>query len=591
LDTVPVRSPTTPGTSELRPWLTAIADLIAAVNAGGGLTSLLDLATATARDLLELSFCAVMLPAADGASLMIAGSSGLPAEYIARVNEERRIRLEPDASTGAPASRAFRSGRPSSVVDVAAQPMSTWTGVAREQGYRSILAVPLVVGGEVVGTLNSYRERPHEFSPEETARLELLAELAAIALTSARFVDDLREQHRLSVRSEEIHERLVRVAVRSGGVAGIATALHDLLGCEVVVRDTAGETLAAAPGSPTSAELPAPQSRLEGPRDLVRVEGPHVVVDVVLDGSVVAFVWLVGLAGRLDPLGVRAAEHASLVLALELLRQRTAAEVEQALRGELLADLLAGAAVPAVRDRAHRMGHDLAVPHRTIVARARGPVPAPTGRSREELAQRAAAEAVRMTRRLRPRPLIASVRDTVVALWPDGLVAPAADEVLRRAVAQTHAGGDAALAESPPDDAGFPAAYRTARGALALADDGGSADLLRLEDLGVAGLLLQFAEPAALRRYAERTLGALRRYDAEHGAELVRTLRVHLDAGLDRRVTGEQLVVHPNTVSQRLRRIEVLTGLSLRSSRAVLEARTALLLLDVVEAADVPVSS
>ena len=401
-------------------------------------------------------------------------------------------------------------------------------------------------------------------------------------------MDDLREQHRLSVRSEEIHERLVRVAVRSGGVAGIATALHDLLGCEVVVRDTSGETLAATPGVPATTELPAPRSHPEGSRDLVRDEGPHVVVDVVLDGSVVAFVWLIDLAGRMDQLGVRAAEHASVVLALELLRQRTAAEVEQALRGELLADLLAGADAPAVRDRAHRMGHDLAVPHRTVVARARGAVPTTTGRSREELAQRAAAEAVRLTRRLRPRPLIASVRDTVVALWPDGLAVPAADEVLRRAVAATHAGDSAAVAESPPDDAGFPAAYRTARGALALGD-GGPAGLLRLQDLGVAGLLLQFAEPAAMRRYAERTLGALRRYDAEQGAELVRTLRVHLEAGLDRHVTGERLVLHPNTVTQRLRRIEVLTGLNLRSSRAVLEARTALLLLDVVDAVDVPV--
>jgi DNA-binding PucR family transcriptional regulator len=113
--------------------------------------------------------------------------------------------------------------------------------------------------------------------------------------------------------------------------------------------------------------------------------------------------------------------------------------------------------------------------------------------------------------------------------------------------------------------------------------------VLRLQDLGVAGLLLQFADPAAMRRYAEGTLGALRRYDADHGAELVRTLRVHLDAGLDRRATGEHLVLHPNTVSQRLRRIEVLTGLNLRTSQAVLEARTALMLLDVADAVDVPV--
>jgi DNA-binding PucR family transcriptional regulator len=43
-------------------------------------------------------------------------------------------------------------------------------------------------------------------------------------------------------------------------------------------------------------------------------------------------------------------------------------------------------------------------------------------------------------------------------------------------------------------------------------------------------------------------------------------------------------VLHPNTVSQRLRRIETLTGLDLRSPRSVIDARTALMLIDIVDA-------
>ena len=44
-------------------------------------------------------------------------------------------------------------------------------------------------------------------------------------------------------------------------------------------------------------------------------------------------------------MSVRAVEHASIVISLELLRMRTAAEVEHRLRGELLADLLGGGSV------------------------------------------------------------------------------------------------------------------------------------------------------------------------------------------------------------------------------------------------------
>lgn len=584
----------------MRRWLSAIGSLTAAVNSGQGLGALLDLVAGTAQELLDLDFCGVMVPAADGENLEIAGSSGLPVQYIARVNTSRRIRLEANLEKGAPASRAFLTGRPWAVSDVEAEPRSTWTDLAREQGYRAILAVPLLTGVGVVGTLNSYRSTVHHFPPQEVGQLELLAQHAAIALTSARIVDSLREQNRLIVRSEEIHDRLLDVAVRSGGVSGIAAALHELLGGSILIRDANGETLASREDASVLARFPfgpAPlPPRAQGQRGLVREEGPDVVVSVLLDGSTVGTIWLLDRAGKLDALGLRAAEHASVVLSLELLRQRTAAEVEQTLRGELLADLLAGAdpASPPIGERASVMGHDLSACHRLLVAEAHarpdGPAVArrgtPDARGKERAAASAAAEAVRLTSHLRPRPLIAHVRGVVVALWPDGTGGPAGEELLRRVITPARAESTGTVAVARLGDGGIPAAYRAARGALAFAADSGRADgVLLLDDLGAAGLLLQFAEPAELRRYAERTLGAVARYDASHGAELLGTLRAYLDCDLDRGATAGRLTLHPNTVSQRLRRIETLSGLNLRSPRSAMDARTALMLVDVADAA------
>jgi sugar diacid utilization regulator len=288
---------------------------------------------------------------------------------------------------------------------------------------------------------------------------------------------------------------------------------------------------------------------------------------------------------------VRAAEHASVVLSLELLRQRTAAEVEQRLRGELLADLLAGAEPdsPAIRDRASLMDHNLALSHQMLVAAARDTSRGNTGGrptfNAVEVAQRAATEAVRMTSHLRPRPLIAAVREFVVALWPESEGRLTGDQLLRRAFTSARREVTTAVAVATVDDRGIPSAYRIARGALlfAAADDEGRT-VVGLDDLGAAGLLLQFADPEELRKYAERTVGVLRRYDTDHSAELFKTLRAYLDCDLDRRIAGERLVLHPNTVTQRLRRIETLTGLDLHSPRSVLEARTALMLTDVADA-------
>jgi sugar diacid utilization regulator len=575
--------------------LTAIGTLSAAVNAEHDLESLLNLVAATAQDLLDLSFCAVMLPDSDGEFLAVAGASGLPDQYIARVNQERPVRLEVGPQEGAPASRAFRTGKPCMVRDIAAEPSTSWTDVAQKQGYRSILAVPLLTGTGVLGTMNSYRITPHDFSAQEVEQLELLAEHATIALTSARILDDLRDKHRLIVRSEEIHDRLLSVAVRSGGVSGIVSALHDLLGCYVVIRDQHGTTLAAEPQTSLADRLPEelPQFAVGSPSapGLVREIGTHIAADVVLDGTSVATVWLLDRAGNLDPLGIRAVEHASVVLSLELLRQRTAAEVEQNLRGELLADLLGGADPEsrAVRDRAGLMGHNLGLPHLMLVAAAHSPSRAGTGGrvldDDVEVAQRAATEAVRLTSHVKPRPLIAAVRGFVVALWPESDGVSAGEQLLRRALASTGPGVTTAVAVAAVDGNGIPAAYRGAKGALSFAAaDGNLKTVVSLDDLGAAGLLLQFADPEELRRYAERTIGVLRRYDVDHGAELFTTLRAYLNCDLDRRATGELLVLHPNTVSQRLRRIETLTGLDLHSPRSVIEARTALMLTDVADA-------
>ncbi|WP_329240227.1 helix-turn-helix domain-containing protein [Actinoallomurus sp. NBC_01490] len=591
--------------SELKKWVEQVGSLTAAVNAGYDLRALLDLLAATARDLLGLDVCGVMVPSASGQSLDIVGVSGLPDEYVERVNASHPIRIEPDTTSGAPASRAYLTGVPCGVSDVHEEPESGWTATAKEQGYRSILAVPLTTSAGVLGTLNSYRSVAHEFTADEVEQMKLFAEHAAIALTSCRIRDDLRAQHELIFRSEEIHNKLLDVAVRSGGVKGIATTLRDLLSCGVVIRDANGETLASSDSVPLAstrsavpvalvpsaagAAMAAP--RLLGERDLVHDDGQHVIVSVFLDGSVVATVWLLEMSERLDALGVRAAEHASVVLSLEMLRQRTAAQAEQEVRGDLLADLIAGAdpGSPQVHERATLLGHDLAPPHRLLVAaacRAPGSAAARAGVmsvvDKERAIQRAASAAVRMSAHVRPRPLIAAIRGLVVALWPVDLDQPSGEETLRRAVVG-HAGSSALVVTSELED-GIPETYTAVVGALRLTlASGATGGIVALDDLGAAGLLLRYGEPAHLKRYAERTLGSVARYDSDHGTELLRTLRTYLDCDLDRSATAKRLTLHVNTVSQRLRRIEALSGLNLRSPRQTIEARTALMLMEIVE--------
>ena len=121
--------------------------------------------------------------------------------------------------------------------------------------------------------------------------------------------------------------------------------------------------------------------------------------------------------------------------------------------------------------------------------------------------------------------------------------------------------------------------FRMARGALDLAGSGsgdGDAEVIDLTDTAIDHLLLQLDDPARLRSFATHIIGPALDYDAERSTSLVSTARVLLEHDLDRRSAAAALHLHPNTVLQRTRRLEELTGLRLASSRDLLQLTAAL---------------
>ena len=73
--------------------------------------------------------------------------------------------------------------------------------VARVEGLISLLSVPLLFGGQAIGTLSVYTGQPHSFSNEEIRILSALAELSAMAIEQARLYErivDVEEQLRIN---------------------------------------------------------------------------------------------------------------------------------------------------------------------------------------------------------------------------------------------------------------------------------------------------------------------------------------------------------------------------------------------------------
>ena len=163
----------------------------------------------------------------------------------------------------------------------------------------------------------------------------------------------------------------------------------------------------------------------------------YLVWKVRLEGEVVARLWLSG-DSELAPIDQRAVEHALIVLSLELVRRRTALEVELRIRGELLSDILGGAAVESlpVLDRLRHLGHDLSGRSVMIIA---GRVTAAEPAMRAVVEQRALTGAAELAALHRPRPLIGMYQGLLVALWPADPGRPAPIDRHRRPVVRPSA--------------------------------------------------------------------------------------------------------------------------------------------------------
>lgn len=544
------------GGPTLERWLHALAGIGEAVGGDEPVAQLLDRVARTACTLLGYDFCAVFLPDDARAALTIVGSHGLSGDYIAQVNADRPILLDVDGEQEAPTSIAFRTGEVVILEDIELVPEFGWGGVAHEQGYRALISVPLRRAGAVIGALNGYRTGPHSFDAAEVSLVTTLATQVAIALGTAQ----LRAQEQATIRelrrAEEVHGLLMATALRGEGVAGVADALAELLGRAVLIDEVHGSEL-----SPT----------------VIPVDD-HWESGVVLGGTVVARIQVAG-EHALSALDVRAVEHAAVVTALELLRARTAAEVEQRLRGSLLADLLTAdvadaQATGSLLERARRLGWDLSGSQTLITIRW----------PEAERAERILAITDRFAADFTPRPLAALYRGDLVLVCSWESHSKAVD-LAGKLAGTLSASGAAEVGVAAVSATGtvtdLPDAYRTLCGAMNLASDNRSTTVIDMADVTIDHLLLQLDDPQRLQAFARAVLGPVLDYDRSRQTELIHTARVHLEHSMDRRATANALHLHPNTVAQRIRRLEELTGLQLSRPRDLLRLTSALTVAQV----------
>jgi sugar diacid utilization regulator/GAF domain-containing protein len=606
--------------SSLRSWMSVVGEIARAVNAAEPLDDVLARVAEQACSLIGFEYCAVMLAEPDREHLRVAGSWGLSRDYVALVSDAGSLLIHPEGpQLDSPAAEAFREGHTVAVPDVgSAARYGRLRHLAPRQGYRALIAVPLrAPDAGLVGVIVAYSVAARTFGAPEVELVELLADQAALALETARLRGaqqtvitelsvanaQLRRSRAVTEWAEQQHRGLMRLVLAEVGLAGLVTALAESLGASVTVEGPDDQLLARAPENgyhpppdaaarrrrPVQAaldalartneviQLPAERSGRPGAAAVGHPPGRGQgawVAPVVLGGELAARLWVTNPRAAPEPVERRVIERFALVVALELLKHRHRIDVEERLSGDLVDDLLrpGGPQQPqGVLDRAAALGHDLGVPHHVAVLALDPPRPAVR-----------LAELVRAA--VGGHPLIGLHEGVQVIFLPAD---PDPGDALRAVVAHL----EHVLPDHTPTIAVGPvagglaehaAAYRVAHGALTLRRAAQPGGLVDVRDLGLAALLLENGTPDTLRRFARNLLRPVVANDTLRGGDLLPTLRAWLAEGCSTQATAQTLVVHPNTVSYRLARIEQLTGRSLRKVDTRLDLQLALTVRDIV---------
>ena len=441
-----------------------------------------------------------------------------------------------------------------------------WAGETTVESF-----VAAVARAEAVGVVYGLREEAPTTPPElveacreaglALAEISVAVPFTAVTRAAAAMLAESRVRDLTgTLRRSGALASAVSHGTGARGVLDVIRRDHDL---PLAVVDRTGRQLAAA-----AVELGTAQLR-DVALGLARRPPP---LEIELDGAT-ATLFLVAAIGEVDAALVCVRRHADLspveldalqqacnYLSLEVAKQQAVHAIEQRFAGEVLDMVQAGPQrADDVAQRLRTFGVD------------------PTGQMAvlAVAAEGGPADGVDLTETISgflvDRGLAALVatgsRETVALVsWPPavGRSLRTLAEDMQRAVARRAGVGRIVVGIG-----GVCAGTAGLRGVLVQAREasralqqrqGGGPDVQAFSELNNHRLLLGMLDDAALARFSDGVLGALRAHDRRRGSGLEATLRTFLELDGSYAETADRLHVHVNTLRQRLTKLTELTG-------------------------------
>ncbi|MBI4972376.1 MAG: GAF and ANTAR domain-containing protein [Candidatus Omnitrophica bacterium] len=167
----------------------ALSKISKAITSDLYLEDILRLIVTATAELLGSNICSLMLVDEKTQGLVVRATQSISEEY----NKKPPLKIGEGI-----AGKAAKENRPITVKDVTKEKEYKHKDLAKREGLVSLLCVPMVVKGKIIGVINCYTSKPHDFNENEIEVITTIANQAAVAI----------ENTELMVKSKVIQEEL-----------------------------------------------------------------------------------------------------------------------------------------------------------------------------------------------------------------------------------------------------------------------------------------------------------------------------------------------------------------------------------------------
>jgi signal transduction protein with GAF and PtsI domain len=167
---------------ELQAQISALREITRAISVAWSLEQILALITRKTARVMDVDSCSIYLLDDGGKYLVLKATTGLAPGAVGHA----RLKFG-EGLTG----YAAKTAKPMAASHASRDPHFKYLPETKEAVFQSLLAVPLISRGKVIGAINVQTREEREYSPDEIELLSIIADVAAGELEKAVLYEEI----------------------------------------------------------------------------------------------------------------------------------------------------------------------------------------------------------------------------------------------------------------------------------------------------------------------------------------------------------------------------------------------------------------